>query len=131
MPDDQVRLSDLTTEATGSKSAVRELQPLQRVGYSLARYVLAAMAVAIVVILWLSFVYLPQPLAPAPPSVQASDSVAQYKGLVDAYIPLANQALERAEKLLQTVVVTVFLPSFTAILGYIFGTRTAGSSENE
>ena len=131
MPDQgEARLSDLAKAAAGPGRAVRELQPLQRVGYNLARYVLLAMVIAIGVILWLAFVYLPQPQAPVAPAAQTAGSVAQYKALVDAYMPLADQSLARADKLLQTVVVTVFLPSFTAILGYVFGTRSAGSQES-
>ncbi len=123
----EVRIADLASTTSGGGKAVRELEPLQRVGFDLARYVLLAMVVAIVLIGWVSFVYLPQAVAPLPPATQNAETVAQYKILVDAFIPIADQGLVRADKLLQTVVVTVFLPSFAAILGYIFGTRTAGS----
>ncbi len=46
-----------------------------------------------------------------------------YKVSVDVYQGLAKEQVERATHLFQLVVASTILPAFTAILGYIFGSR--------
>jgi len=66
-----------------------------------------------------------------PPS--ASGDPDHYKQLVDAYKAssdvyqqMAKAQVERATQLFQLVVASTILPAFTAILGYIFGSKKSG-----
>jgi uncharacterized membrane protein len=109
----------------------RELQPLQRVGYKLALFVLGYMFIASITIFVVSFRYIQLPLLPAPPS--SSGDAEHYKQLIDAYKTsadvyqqMAKVQVERATQLFQLVVASTILPAFTAILGYIFGSRKSG-----
>jgi len=49
-----------------------------------------------------------------------------YKQSVDVYQQMAKVQVERATQLFQLVVASTILPAFTAILGYIFGSRKSG-----
>lgn len=99
-----------------------ELTPTQRAGLRLLLWVGLAIAVATSVVLvdW----YFQAPRMPALPA----DSQAA-KAVLDNYKTLSDLAAERATKLFDLIVVKAFLPTFTAILGYVFGTRSAGQSE--
>jgi uncharacterized membrane protein len=109
----------------------RELQPLQRVGYKLALFVLGYMFIASITIFIVSFRYIQLPPLPMPPS--SSGDAERYKQLLDGYKlsadvyqQMAKVQVERATQLFQLVVASTILPAFTAILGYIFGSRKSG-----
>jgi len=109
----------------------RELQPLQRVGYRLALFVLGYMFIASITIFIVSFRSIQLPPLPMPPS--SSGDAERYKQLVDGYKlsadvyqQMAKVQVERATQLFQLVVASTILPAFTAILGYIFGSRKSG-----
>jgi len=109
----------------------RELQPLQRVGYRLALFVFFYIVGASIVIFLVSFRCIQLPAFPAPP-VGSSDPehykqlVDAYKASADVYQQMAKLQVERATQLFQLVVASTILPAFTAILGYIFGSKKAG-----
>lgn len=122
-PEDRVPLSDL--------GSGKEVTPLQRVGYKLALFVLGYIFVASIAIFIVSFYMERLPLVPMPPSI--SSDAEHYKLLVDAYKEsadvyqqMAKAQVDRAIQLFQLVVASTILPAFTAILGYIFGSRKSG-----
>ncbi|MGD1214862.1 MAG: hypothetical protein ABR861_07730 [Terriglobales bacterium] len=49
-----------------------------------------------------------------------------YKASADVYQQMAKAQVERATQLFQLVVASTILPAFTAILGYIFGSKKYG-----
>jgi hypothetical protein len=118
----------INVDAPGSG---REVTPLQRVGYQLALFVFFYIVGASILIFWVSFRCMQIPAFPAPPANLADAE--HYKQLVDAYKvsadvyqALAKEQVERATHLFQLVVASTILPAFTAILGYIFGSRKSG-----
>ena len=60
--------------------------------------------------------------APGPPNLQGVSDAA---GAIKNYSDLSNVVVEAAVKMFDTVVGKVLLPVFTAILGYVFGSKTA------
>ena len=118
-------------ESLGSGASGKELPPLQRVGYKLALFLFLYIVGASIVIFFVSFRCIQLPSFPAPPS--ASGDPEHYKQLVDAYKSsadvyqqMAKVQVERATQLFQLVVASTILPAFTAILGYIFGSKRSG-----
>ncbi|HKD83590.1 MAG TPA: hypothetical protein VKB58_02490 [Terriglobales bacterium] len=110
------------------KAQAKILPPLQKVGYNLARYVFFYIVVASIVIFWVSFKSIQLPGFPQPPaftgnSQQYKDAVETYKQAADVYQALAKMQSDRALQLFQLIVASTILPAFTAILGYIFGSR--------
>jgi uncharacterized membrane protein len=108
-----------------------EPTPLQKVGYKLALLLFSYIVVASIVIFVVSFRSMQLPALPAPPT--SSADAEHYKQLVDAYKisadiyqELAKAQVERATHLFQLVVASTILPAFTAILGYIFGSKKSG-----
>lgn len=108
-----------------------ELTPLQKVGYKLALFVFFYIVGASLLIFFVSFRCIQIPALPAMPA-PSTDSE-HYKQLLDAYkassevyLQLAKAQVERATQLFQLVVASTILPAFTAILGYIFGSRKSG-----
>lgn len=63
------------------------------------------------------------PVAPTPPI--PTNGLEDYKGLVDRYRDFSDIQVKRFTDTFQLVVVTALLPSFTALLGYMFGKRSA------
>jgi uncharacterized membrane protein len=49
-----------------------------------------------------------------------------HKEAVDIYQQMAKLQVERATQLFQLVVASTILPVFSAILGYIFGSKKSG-----
>jgi hypothetical protein len=118
----------INVDAPGSG---REVTPLQRVGYKLALFVFFYIVGASILIFWVSFRCMQIPAFPAPPANFAdADRYKQlvdvYKVSADVYQALAKEQVERATHLFQLVVASTILPAFTAILGYIFGSRKSG-----
>ncbi len=113
------------------KLRMRKLEPLQWVGLWLALAFFGYIILASGVIFFVSFHCLQLPSPPTPPP--NSGDVEQYKRLVDAYKQssdiyqqMAKLQVERATQLFQLVVASSILPVFSAILGYIFGSKRSG-----
>lgn len=134
----RVKLQDWLKEGLGGEESVagrdtaapevRVLHPLQRVGVMLALVVFSYIAVATSAIFFISFKYVQLPSFPQPPTL--TGSIDNYKAAVDAYRQsteiyqsLAKMQVDRALQLFQLIVASTILPAFTAILGYIFGSR--------
>jgi|SRR5208282_1208537 len=115
----------------GDEGSGKEVTPLQKVGYKLALFVLGYIFVASIAIFIVSFYAVGLPPVPTPPSSSADPE--HYKQLLDAYKQSADvyqqmgkAQVDRAIQLFQLVVASTILPAFTAILGYIFGSRKSG-----
>ncbi len=113
------------------KAKGKELDPLQRVGLWLALAFFVYILVASGTIFLVSFRCFQLPAFPSPPSNPGDAE--QYKRLVDAYKQstdiyqqMAKLQVERATQLFQLVVASTILPVFSAILGYIFGSKKSG-----
>lgn len=125
-------LESLDAQVPGTqKAAGQTLSPLQWIGFWLAAGVFAYIVGASAAIFLVSFRYINLPASPTPP-IDPSD-VERYKQLVDAYKvsaetyqQMARLQTERVTQLFQLVVASTILPAFTAILGYIFGSRKSG-----
>ena len=116
---------------SGNKAAARELPPIQRVGFWLALAVFAYIVIASGGIFYVSFRCLQLPPFPGAP-VNSGDAehykqmMEAYKVSSDIYQQMAKVQVERATQLFQLVVASTILPAFTAILGYIFGSKKSG-----
>ena len=127
----EIQASDILKQVPSRRDVGEEPTPLQRVGYKLALFVLAYMVCASAVIFVVSFRCIQLPPFPVPPA-SASDPehykqlVEVYKAHVEIYQQLAKIQVERATQLFQLVVASTMLPAFTAILGYIFGSKKSG-----
>jgi hypothetical protein len=118
----------INVDAEGS---ARDVTPLQRVGYKLALFVFFYIVGASIVIFVVSFRCMQLPAFPTPPAIPADADhykqlVDAYKASADVYQELAKAQVDRATHLFQLVVASTILPAFTAILGYIFGSRKSG-----
>ncbi len=126
----EVQASDILKEVP-SLGGFGEVTPLQRVGYKLALFVLIYMVFGSASIFYVSFRCIQLPAFPTPPPNAADPE--HYKQLVDAYKTsadisqqMAKVQVERATQLFQLMVASTMLPAFTAILGYIFGSKRSG-----
>jgi hypothetical protein len=113
------------------KLRIRQLEPLQMVGLWLAIAFFVYIILASAAIFFVSFRWFQLPALPVPPL--NSGDADQYKRLVDAYKQsndiyqqMARLQVERATQLFQLVVASTILPVFSAILGYIFGSKRSG-----
>ncbi|SRR5713101_4549438 len=113
------------------KPSGKELDPLQKVGFRLALTFFAYILLASIAIFFVSFRCFELPPFPTPPSNPGDPE--QYKRLLDAYKQTsdiyqqtAKLQVERATQLFQLVVASTILPVFSAILGYIFGSKKSG-----
>ena len=113
------------------RGAGARLEPLQRVGLWLALAFFVYLLIASGTIFLVSFHWLRIPDFPVPPSNPGD--LEQYKRLLDAhkeavdiYQQMAKLQVERATQLFQLVVASTILPVFSAILGYIFGSKKSG-----
>ncbi len=110
---------DLGEELEKKRGNVKEVSPLQREGLTLAKMLLWAIFVFIVLI-GLGWMF----GGPDPPTVQGN--VDQGKAAADNYKALRETYLENGPKELFDVVVTSgLIPIPTLILGYIFGSQEA------
>jgi hypothetical protein len=108
---ERVTMEDL--ERYASPSPTKELPPLTKVGYNLARFLLVYLGVVTVILLVEYFVN-----APSLPSESTLNETS-----LTIYTQLSQISLDRTVKLFQILVLTGFLPVLTAVLEYIFGTR--------
>jgi len=127
----EIQGSDILKEVPALRDIGQEPTPLQRVGYKLALFVLAYMAAASIIIFVVSFRLIQLPSFPvSPQNVSDPEHYKQlaeaYKASVEIYEQLAKVQVERATQLFQLVVASTMLPAFTAILGYIFGSKKSG-----
>jgi uncharacterized membrane protein len=127
----EVSASDILKEVPPLGGVGEELTPLQKVGYKLARYVFFYIIGATVLIFVVSFYFVPLPAFPVPPATAVDADhykqlVDAYKASADVYQEMAKAQVERATHLFQLVVASTILPAFTAILGYIFGSKKSG-----
>jgi len=99
------------------------LTPIQRAGMYLALGVglTIALVTTAVILDW----FLTRPGLPSLPAGTSSDEAAK---IIQNFKELNSVNLERATKLFDLIVAKAFLPVFTGILGYIFGSRTSGGS---
>jgi hypothetical protein len=98
-----------------SVPAAKEVSPLTRIGYKLALFLLLYLSVVTAILL--AEYFLNAPSLPKNASLDAAQ--------LGQYQQLSQIATERTVKLLDALVLKGFLPVFTAILGYIFGSNGA------
>jgi|HubBroStandDraft_4_1064222.scaffolds.fasta_scaffold437147_2 hypothetical protein len=125
MPDEQRVSPTEILKSAGADKPVVEGTFLQRTGLLLAGSVgLTAAAVTLVLVVkWLIS-------APSVPVIPPNTDEAKIKIILDNYKTLQQIALEPITTLFDSIVVKVFLPVFTGILGYIFGTKTNKSDQS-
>lgn len=104
-----------------SPRAIRELTATQAAGMQLAWAVGAAILVVIVFVCVDWLVMIPH----ARPAVNATRDV------IDNYKDMRESATDDAAKLFDLIVAKALLPVFTAILGYIFGSRESSARERK
>ena len=112
----------------GKEASARELHPLQKVGYKLALWVFGYIVGASIIILYISFRCIHLPALPEPPTMTGDidrykQAVEAYRQSIEVYQGVAEMQVDRAIQLFQLIVASTILPAFTAILGYIFGSR--------
>jgi hypothetical protein len=118
----------LSDQDSGSEKALGRELFLRRVGFWLALIVFGYILAASIAIFFVSFRLIQIPPLPPPPS-SANDAehykqlLEAYKQSADVYQQMAKLQVDRAIQLFQLVVASTILPAFTAILGYIFGSR--------
>ena len=125
-----VNLDVLADQEIPPKSAREVTPPLVRVGLALSLVVFGLICVATIAIFIVAFGFTKSVEPPGPLYYFDTASVDRYQRTVELYKQVGDVPLQRAKELFQLVVITALLPSFTAILGYIFGTRGGGSSSN-
>jgi hypothetical protein len=117
-PKTEVGPGEVLGDIPGPEGDLRRLSPLQKAGMGLVLGVgLAIVAVtAAVVVDW----FLTRPEVP---SISAAISPEQAAKLIQNFKELNAINFDRSTKIFDLLVVKAFLPVFTAILGYIFGSR--------
>ena len=93
------------------------LRPLERAGLQLALGVGLAIGVVTLIVAFDWF-------RTRPPMPHLSGTLAEQAQTIENFKALNDVALERATKIFDLIVVKAFLPVFTGILGYIFGSRS-------
>jgi len=125
--------------AQGAVSDLERLTPTQQAGLWLA----AGVGLTIIGVLVFTAVVWFQ-TAPAPPTLlplpaitdpaKAKEALASYQALNQAalenYKALNAEAISRVTSLFDLLATKTLLPIFTAILGYIFGSRAAAAAAN-
>ena len=128
------------------------LNPLQQAGVVILKYVGIVAGTVIAVIFAVSFLdgeknisLPPPPQSPISPSSNQPEEVEQYRIAIDQYersidqyerlITIRNKKKkdqeERAVNLFQAFIITGLLPTFTSILGYIFGSQVNNQNIEE
>jgi hypothetical protein len=105
-------------EKAGPSAKGTELTPTQLAGLRLALGV--GLAIALVTALVFLDCFMGRPILP---SVSVGTTPDQAEKMVQSFKELNAVNLDRATKLFDLIVVRAFLPVFTAILGYVFGSR--------
>ena len=123
-----IYINDLREDQiTEKKTIVYELQPLSRVGFTLSKFLLAIICVFIFLLLLMVMIR----------PIDASDSI-DIQSAIDVSDSTFNrnlqiiQALQEEKKnyrdfilsITQMILLNLLLPTLTAVLGYIFGSRS-------
>ncbi len=123
--------------AQGAVSNLERLTPTQQAGLWLAAGVgLTIIGVLVfVAVVWFQTAPAPPTLLPLPAvtdPAKAKDALAGYQALNQAalenYKALNAEAISRVTSLFDLLATKTLLPIFTAILGYIFGSRAAAAA---
>ncbi len=123
--------------AQGAVSDLQRLTPTQQAGLWLAAGVgLTIIGVLVfVAVVWFQTAPAPPTLLPLPAvadPAKAKDALASYQALnqaaLDNYKALNAEAISRVTSLFDLLATKTLLPIFTAILGYIFGSRAAAAA---
>jgi len=114
---ESLTLDDVMREAP--VPSAREVGPLTRIGYNLAKWILLYLAI-VTGILLLDYLF-------HAPSMPGGDALSESQ--LQQYQQLSQIATDRTVQLLDALVLKGFLPVFTAVLGYIFGTRGVDKEE--
>jgi hypothetical protein len=126
-----VNLNDLTNQELPAKTSAREVTPpLVRVGLRLAIFVFSVICACTLAIFIIAFGFTHGVEPPGRLYYFDTASVDRYQRAMDLYKQVGDVPIQRAKELFQLFVITAFLPVFTAILGYIFGTRGGGGSNS-
>jgi hypothetical protein len=139
-----VDLSSPAAAGAGPKPEVREMPPIAQAGYTLASRVVwilaAAAGILVLFMAWNEFgVYRTHwqtvfkgldGISGKPPALDKPDQVANYektiaatKLLIETVGARQKEAREFCMQVAQLILLSLFLPILTALLGYIFGTR--------
>lgn len=115
----------IRADSVGTVRLNKQLEPTQQAGLLLAGGVGIVTTVAILAIIaaWVAkapWMGVPSGLAQMEPS--------KAKAVIDNLKTLNDLSVDGAVKMFDTVVARSLLPVFTAILGYIFGTRAASKN---
>ena len=120
-------------------SGLERLTPTQQAGLWLAVGVgLTIIGVLVfTAVVWFQTAPAPPALLPLPAvtdPAKAKDALASYQALnqaaLDNYKALNAEAISRVTSLFDLLATKTLLPIFTAILGYIFGSRAAAAANN-
>lgn len=123
----------------GDVSNLEKLTPTQQAGLWLAAGVgLTIVGVLVfVAVVWFQTAPAPPTLLPLPAvtdPAKAKDALASYQALnqaaLDNYKALNAEAIGRVTSLFDLLATKTLLPIFTAILGYIFGSRAAAAANS-
>lgn len=121
-----VRPKELTidADAAGSVRGELELEPTQQAGMRLATGVgiVTTLIIIAIVVDWI----VKSPSLGVPAGFEKMPE-AQAKALTTNLKALNDIAVDTSVKMFDTIIARSLLPVFTAILGYIFGTRAAAS----
>ena len=133
-------LQDAKAEGKGAVTNLERLTPTQQAGLWLAAGVgLTIVGVLIfTAVVWFQTAPKPPTLAPLPvltDPAKAKDALANYQALNQAalenYKALNAEAISRVTSLFDLLATKTLLPIFTAILGYIFGSRAAAAAKSQ
>jgi hypothetical protein len=121
MPEPELISSDEVLREAGAERPVTEGTFLQKTGLQLATGIGAVATVVTValVIKWIIY-------APTIPTIPIDMDREKARVAIENYKQLQSVVLEPFTILFDSVVVKVLLPVFTSVLGYIFGSQSAG-----
>lgn len=126
--------------AQGAVSNLERLTPTQQAGLWLAAGVGLTIVGVLVftAVVWFQTAPKPPALPPLPvvtDPTKAKDALASYQALnqaaLDNYKALNAEAISRVTSLFDLLATKTLLPIFTAILGYIFGSRAAAAAKGQ
>ena len=141
----------ITSDSDGE--SVSNLSGLQQAGVNILRWV-GSVGLAVILLifvvsfpicsLWMTPEFYQFPIVPEAPQNYTEDEINRYQlaveqyhnkvddyeRAVDIYQKIGKAREERAKELFQAFIVTAILPTFTSILGYIFGTSSITETSN-
>ena len=135
-----VVLQQMSAASQGAVTNLERLTPTQQAGLWLAAGVgLTIIGVLVfTAVVWFQTAPKPPVLLPLPAltdPAKAKDVLAGYQALnqaaLDNYKALNAEAISRVTSLFDLLATKTLLPIFTAILGYIFGSRAAAAAKSQ